>query len=115
MLRYLEHDRAVDAPRGARPHQAAWEIRAGECCASFRVYSSSSGSNDRRLALIVRHGIAIFVLVMIIIIVVGSRGGIVLPLSRFPSAVKKGRGMRWVMSAPCRMSRHLSADVTVRA
>jgi hypothetical protein len=71
-------------------------------------------SDDRRLALVFRF--AVFVLVLIVIIVVGvSWRHRVAMVTRLQSTVEKFSGMRRVMSAPCWMSRHSCADVTVRA
>ena len=84
------------------------------CCASVALFVFVGFSDDRRLALVIRFGVAVFVFVIILL---GSRGGIVLPMlvTRLQSTVEKFSGMRWVLSAPCWMSRQSCADVTMRA
>jgi hypothetical protein len=74
------------------------------------------GFSDHRRPDVVRFGVAIFVLgIIIIIIVVGSRGGIVLPMMAAKLQLETFSGMPGVMSASCWMSRHSWTDVSAKA
>ena len=67
-------------------------------------------SDDGRLALVVRFGVAVFVLVIIVLVGVSGWRDLPMMRARLQSSMEKVSGMRWVMSAPC-----CTRDAPIRA
>jgi hypothetical protein len=82
-------------------------VRNGHTRQPSRLFVFVGFSDDRRLALVVRFGVVVFVLVIIIVIVgVSRRHRVAHDGDEPPLGREKSSGTRWVMSVPCWISRH---------